>query len=80
MYYINYISKNITYLFKLKKKPIKYGIINDIRKLCEIENEDYYKPTRVDSFYCNTISNMKVIVIEIRIYQLKNILVKLNHI
>ena len=38
------------------------------------EKENCYKPVRVI-----TISNMKVTMIEIKDYQLKNILIKLDH-
>ena len=42
-------------LFKLEKenKAIKDKIISDIINHFELENEDYYKPIRVYSFYSN---------------------------
>ena len=32
---------------------MKDMIISDIRNLFELENEDYYKPIRVDNLYSN---------------------------
>ena len=72
--------RNIRNIFKLKKnnKAIKDRIIRDIRNLFEKEEEEnYYKPVRV--FGVITILNTKVKTIEIKDYQLKNILIKLNH-
>ena len=55
-----------------KKKAIKDRINRDIKILFEQE-EDYYKSVRVGT----TIKlNMKVMVIEIKPYQMKNILKK----
>ena len=51
----NNMTKNITNLFRLKKENelIKDRIIRDIKNLLEQEEEDYYKPVRVDNFYSN---------------------------
>ena len=45
--------KDIRNLFRLKKqnKTIKDRIIRGIRNLSEYEEEDYYKPVRVDNFW-----------------------------
>ena len=57
---------------KPKKKAIKDRINRDIKILFEQE-EDYYKSVRVGT----TIKlNMKVMVIEIKPYQMKNVLKK----
>ena len=71
---LNYTAiKDISNLFILKKetKVIKYRILRDIKNLFEHEEENYI---------ATTILNMKVTVIEIKHYQLKNILIKLDHI
>ena len=49
------IIKDVRNLFTLKKqnKAIKNRIISDIRNLFEHEEEDYYKPVRVDNFWSN---------------------------
>ena len=51
----NNMTKNITNLYRLKKENelIKDRIIRDIKNLLEQEEEDYYKPVRVDNFYSN---------------------------
>ena len=73
------IIKDIRNLFTLKKEneALKDRIIRNIRNL--FEQEDYYKPVRVRSFWSKIILNMKVTVIEIKHYQMKNILIKLEH-
>ena len=73
--------KDIRNLFRLKKESeaIKDKIVRDIRNLLEHEEEDYYKPVRVINFWKTVIINMKVMVIEIKLDQLKNILIKLGH-
>ena len=71
---LNYTAiKDISNLFILKKetKVIKYRILRDIKNLFEHEEENYI---------ATTILNMKVTVIETKHYQLKNILIKLDHI
>ena len=49
------IIKDVRNLKKKKKqnKAIKNRIISDIRNLFEHEEEDYYKPVRVDNFWSN---------------------------
>ena len=66
------IQKNI---FKLTKEneANKNRIIKDIRNLFEHEEEGYYKPVAVI-----IILNMKVMVREIKQYQLHLILIKLD--
>ena len=66
--------KDIINFFKLKKetKAMKDRILRDIKNLLEHEEENYYKPV--------IILNMKVTVKEIKHYQLKNILIKLENI
>ena len=62
-------------------RQIKARINRDIKKIIESE-EDFYKPAREGNFWsfgAINISNMKVMVIEIKHCQLKNILIKLNH-
>ena len=73
--------KDIRNLSRLKKESeaIKDKIVRDIRNLLEHEEEDYYKPVRVINFWRTVIINMKVMVIDIKHYQLKNILIKLDH-
>ena len=73
--------KDVTNFFRLKKenKVIKDSIIIDIRILFEHgEEENSYKPIRVSNFWSNNYINVKVI--EIKYYQLKNVLIKLGHI
>ena len=67
-------------LFRLKKetKPIKNKIIRYIRIL-EHEKVDYYKPVSISSLWSNILLNIKVMAIELKHYQLKNILIKLGH-
>ena len=81
---LNYTAiKDIRNLFRLKKetKAIKDRILRDIKNLFEHkEEENYYKPVRVSNFGVTVILNTKVTVIEIKHYQLKNILIKLDHI
>ena len=52
--------------------------MRDIKNRFEHE-ENYYKPVRVNNFWSNNILNMKVTAIQIKHYQLKNILIKLDH-
>ena len=53
--------------------------VRDIRNLFEHEEENYYKPLRVGSFGVILILIKKEMVIEIKHYKLKNILIKLDH-
>ena len=85
--------KKKTYLFILEKyirklrqekeaKSIKDRVLRNIKNLFEHEKEEenYYKPVRVSNFFGVTvILNTKVMVIEIKHYQLKNILIKSDH-
>ena len=58
----------------------KEGIIRDSKNLFEEGEEEYhYKPVRFGIFLVTLLSNMKVMVIEIKAYQSKNTLTKLNH-
>ena len=72
--------KDITKLFRLKEEnlAIKERVIRNIKNLFEYE-DDYYKIVGLGNFWSNNIFNMKVMVIEVKHYQLKNILIKLEH-
>ena len=77
---LNYTAiKSIRNLFRLEKetKAIKDIMFRDIRNFFECE-ESYYKPVIRNNFQSKIILNIKVRVIE-NYYQLKNILIKLNH-
>ena len=77
------IIKDIRNLFRLQKetKAIKDVILRDIKNLFEHdEEENYYKPAELVFVGVTIILNMKVIVMEIKHYQLKNILIKLDYI
>ena len=74
--------KDIRNLFRLRKesKLIKDRNLIDIRTIFEHkEEENYYNPVRVCSFGVRIMLNMKVKVIEIKHYQMKNISTKLDH-
>ena len=84
---LNYSAiTDITNSFRLEKetKGIKDRLLRDIKNLFEREEEEeeenYYKLVRVSNFESNNYMNTKVMVIEIKHYQLKNILTKLDHI
>ena len=81
---LNYTAiKDIRNVFRLEKetKAIKDRILRDIKNLFEHkEEENYYKPVRVSNFWSNNYIEYKSKAIEIRHYQLKNILIKLDHI
>ena len=66
-------------MIKKENNAIKDRIITDIRNVFEHEEEHYHKPVTVGNFWSNNYINMKVTVIEIKYYQLKNILTKLYH-
>ena len=72
--------KGIRNFFRLEKeiKVMKYRIIRDIKNLFQHEEEDYYKLVKVVIFGVKVMLNMKVKAIE-KHYQLKNVLMKLNH-
>ena len=66
---------------KKENKAIKDIILRDIRNLFDDdEAETYYNAIRVTIFGITIILNMKVMLIETKHYQLKNILRKLDHI
>ena len=73
------IIKNIRNLFQIKNEneQIKGRIIRYIKNLLEQEGEDY-EPVRV-TIIVTIVSNMKVMVIEMKPYQSMNSLLKLNH-
>ena len=72
------IIKNIRNLFRLGKetKEVKDKRLRDIENLFE----EYYKPVTVNNFGVIIILNIKVTTIPVKHYQLKNILIKLDHI
>ena len=75
------IIKDIRKLFKREKKTkaIKDRIIRDIKNLFEHEQEEnYYKPVRVNNFWSNNYIENNVTTI-IKYYQLKNIFIKFHH-
>ena len=58
----NIILKNIRNLFRLKKeiKGIKYTLLRDIKNLSKYEEEEnYYKPVRVNNFWSNNYIEYK---------------------
>ena len=62
---------------KKENEIIKGKVIRDIRNLVEQE-EDHYKPARTGNFLSKIILNMKVMVIEMKHYQLKNVNFTIN--
>ena len=78
------IIKDIRKLFRLKKEfiGIKDIVLRIIKNLFEYEKveEKGYQPVRVNALWSNNYINTKVMVIKIKCYQLKNILMKLDHI
>ena len=77
---LNYTAiKHARNPFRLEKEAevIKDKILRDIENLFEHEEEEnYYKPIIVSNFWVTIILNTKVTVIEIKNYQLKNILIE----
>ena len=75
--------KHIKNLFRLKKeiKGIKDIVLRNIKNLSEYEKEEknYYKPVRVNNFWSNNYTEYKSNGDNIEYYQLKNILIKLDH-
>ena len=73
--------EDIWNLFRLEKesKAIKDTLLIDIKNIFEHkeEEENYYKPVH---FGVTIILITKITVIEVKHYQLKNILIKLDHI
>ena len=61
---------------------IKNRILKDIKNLLELEKEEenYYKPVTVNNLWGNKCNEYEVMVIEIKQYQFKNIIIKLVHI
>ena len=76
--------KDIRNLYRLEKesKEIKDTLLTDIQNLFEHkeEEENYYKPVRVSTFWSNNNIDYEITVLEVKYYQLKNILIKLDHI
>ena len=76
--------KDIRNLYRLEKesKAIKDTLLTDIQNLFEHkeEEENYYKPVRVSTFWSNNNIDYEITVLEVQYYQLKNILIKLDHI
>ena len=72
------ISKYPIFRLKKENKAIKNRIVRGIRNLFEHE-KDYYKLQTVANFWSNNYMNMSVTVIEIKYYQLENILIKSDH-
>ena len=74
--------KDIRDLLRWEKETeeIKNRILRYIKNLFEHEKEEenYNKPLRINNFGVVIILNMKVTVTEIKHYQLKNILIKLD--
>ena len=81
---LNYTAiKNIRNIFRLKKetKVIKDRILSDIKNFFEHEEENYYKPVRVSNFWSNNYVEYKSNNHRNKKhYQLKNFLIKLDHI
>ena len=61
---------------------LKDVVLRNIENLFEYkkEEENYYKPVRVNNIWRSNYIEYKVTEIEIKHYQLKNILRKLDHI
>ena len=80
---LNYTAiKDIRNLFRLEKetKAIKDRILRDIKNLFEHEEENYYKPVRVSNIWSNNYIEYESNGDKNKHYQLKNILIKLDHI
>ena len=75
------IIKDIRNLFRWEKetKAIKDRILRYINSLFEHEEENCYKQVRLSNFGVKIMLNTKVMVIEIKHSQLKNMLIKLVH-
>ena len=68
--------KRKTFLKKLKKFKT-----DSIKNLCEHEEkENYYKSVRVSIFWSKNFIEYRITAIKIKHYQLKSILIKLDHI
>ena len=62
-----------------KNETIKDRIIRDNRKFFEHEKEDFYKSVRVGNFWTNNYIEYESNDDRKKHYQLKNILIKLDH-
>ena len=62
-----------------KNETIKDRIIRDNRKFFEHEKEDFYKSVRVGNFWTNNYIEYESNGDRKKHYQLKNILIKLDH-
>ena len=59
---LNYTAlKDIKYLFRWEKgtKAMKDRILRDIKNLFEYEEENYYKPVRVNNFWSNSYNEFE---------------------
>ena len=79
------IIKDIRNGFSLKRElnytAVKDRVLRDINNLFEHEEEgNHFKPVRVSNFWSHNYIEYEVTVIEIKHYQLKNTLMKLDHI
>ena len=78
------ILRDVRSVLRLEKenKAIKDIILRNIRNLFENEEEENYKSVRKSFvfFLVKIILNIKVMMIEVKHYQLNNILIKLDHI
>ena len=64
-----------------KENAFTDRVLRDIKNIFEHEEEEkYYKPVTVSYFWSDNLLNTKVTVIEKKHHQLKNILLKLDHI
>ena len=73
------IIKNIKNTFKLKKENKTDKIIGYLRNLFELDTEDYCKAIRVGNFCSISYIEYESNSDRDKNYQLKNILIKLNH-
>ena len=65
---------------KKEKKGIEDEVIRDIRSSFELENDGFWNWQEPVSLIVTITCNMNVVAIEVKPYQSKNILIKLNHI
>ena len=63
-----------------KGNSIKDKIIRDTRALFESDEENYYKPVKIGNALMIIFMNIKLMEIKTKHYQLKNILMRLDHI
>ena len=79
------IIKDIRNILRLKKETegTKDIVLRNIKNLFEYEKEEenYHKPVRLNNFWSNNYIQYKsVTVIKTEYYQLKNVMIKLEHI